>query len=129
MTVTRRMSECSPGSNFIFTRPQSLNQTTDRWARKINAKKKTEQTQAPVQRQVRLYRISHNRLSSSSGTYNNVSSSNNLRDRTMIKQSVFITSFLVCAISWTGCTNRAALMPWPGTKQAGVCNADGKTVA
>src|SRR6266404_4161578 len=91
MTVTRRMSECSPGSNFIFTRPQSLNQTTDRWARKINAKKRTEQTQASVQRPVQLYRISHNKLLSSSGTYN-ISSSNNLRDRTMIKQSVFITS-------------------------------------
>src|SRR6201981_1189552 len=86
MTVTRRMSECSPGSNFIFTRPQSLNQTTDRWVRKINAKKRTEQTQALVQRPVRLYRICHNKLSSSSGTYN-ISSSNNLRDRKRTEQT------------------------------------------
>src|SRR5258708_26325066 len=129
MTVTRRTSECSPGSNFIFTRPQSLNRITDRWGGKINAKKRTEKTQASVRRPVRLYRISHNKLSSSSGTYNISSSSNNLRDRTMIKQSVFITSVLAISVSWAGCTNRAALMAWPGIKQAGVCNADGKTVA
>jgi len=47
----------------------------------------------------------------------------------MIKQPVFITSVLAISVSWAGCTNRTALMPWPGTKQAGVCNADGKTVA
>jgi hypothetical protein len=47
----------------------------------------------------------------------------------MIKQSVFITSVWAISVSWAGCTNREALMPWPGTKQAGVCNADGKTVA
>ena len=45
----------------------------------------------------------------------------------MIKQSVFIISVLAISVSWAGCTNRAALMPWPGTKQAGVCNADGQT--
>src|SRR5260221_7409851 len=89
-----------------------------------------EQTQAPVQRPVRhlrLYRISRSRLSSWNGTSN--SNSNDPRDKTMIKQSVFITSFLVCGIGWAGCTNREALMTWPGTKAAGVCNPDGKTVA
>jgi hypothetical protein len=47
----------------------------------------------------------------------------------MIKQSVFITSVLVCGVGWAGCANREGLMPWPGTKPVGVCNADGKTVA
>src|SRR5260221_6231703 len=123
MTAMKLTSGYWRGSNSIFIRPQSLNRITDRWARKINAKKRTGQTQAPVQ-----HRMSHNKLSSSSGTYN-ISSSNNLRDRTMIKQSVFITSVLAISVSWAGCTNRAALMAWPGIKQAGVCNADGKTVA
>jgi hypothetical protein len=47
----------------------------------------------------------------------------------MIKRSIFITSFLVCGVGWTGCANRESLMPWPGTKPLGVCNADGKTIA
>ena len=47
----------------------------------------------------------------------------------MIKQSIFITSALACTIGWAGCTNREALMPWPGSKAAAVCQADGKTVA
>src|SRR4051812_9941010 len=87
------------------------------------------QTQAPVKRPVRhpgLYRISHSRLSSWNGTYSN---SNNLKDSTMIKQCVFITSVVTISASWAGCTNREALMPWPGTKLIGVCNADGKMVA
>jgi hypothetical protein len=36
----------------------------------------------------------------------------------MIKQCIFIISFLGGSIGWVGCTNREALMPWP----------DGKTV-
>jgi hypothetical protein len=90
-----------------------------------------EQPRAAVRGQVprhRPYRILQIRLSSWNGNFSSSSSNNSShRHRTMIKQCVFTIS--VFSAAFAGCTNREALMPWPGTKPVGVYNADGKTVA